>query len=230
MQPANWQSFEHAHLKRLFSHFNVDCVFDVGANRGQYRSVLRGPVGFKGPIISFEPLPFQVSHILNAKALEDDREWYIEDVALDNEVGEKEFNIMVNDQFSSLKTPSAEDIEIFKDINKIREVIKVKTRKLETYFEKYFDMLGFTAPFLKMDTQGNDLNVFIGAGSRIVEFVGLQSELSIRKIYAETMYYYQVIDYYTKNGFTLSALVPNNAGHFPDLVEIDCIMYRRRVA
>jgi hypothetical protein len=36
-----------------------------------------------------------------------------------------------------------------------------------------------------------------------------------------------VIQKYTALGFVLSALVPNNGGHFPDLLEIDCIMYRR---
>ena len=33
---------ERVHLRRLFSHLGVDCVFDVGANRGQYAQMLRG--------------------------------------------------------------------------------------------------------------------------------------------------------------------------------------------
>ena len=27
---------EQTHLRRLLEHLNVDCVFDVGANTGQY--------------------------------------------------------------------------------------------------------------------------------------------------------------------------------------------------
>jgi hypothetical protein len=38
--------------------------------------------------------------------------------------------------------------------------------------------------------------------------------------FAETLQAYEAQD------FRLSALVPNTAGHFPDLHEIDCIMYR----
>ncbi len=34
-----------------------------------------------------------------------------------------------------------------------------------------------------MDTQGNDLAVARGAGDRLSRFVGLQSELAIKKIY-----------------------------------------------
>jgi hypothetical protein len=85
----------------------------------------------------------------------------------------------------------------------------------------------FQRPFLKMDTQGNDVRVFDGAGDSIGEFVGLQSELSIRKIYHDTGFYFETINHYMEKGFVVSALVPNNAGHFPDLIEIDCIMYQK---
>ena len=49
--------FEEQHLKRFFAHFDIDCVFDVGANVGQYATALRDRVGFRGQIISFEPNP-----------------------------------------------------------------------------------------------------------------------------------------------------------------------------
>jgi len=37
--------------------------------------------------------------------------------------------------------------------------------------------------FLKMDTQGWDLDVFVGCGTCLASVVGLQSELSIRSVY-----------------------------------------------
>ena len=37
----------------------------------------------------------------------------------------------------------------------------------------------------------------------------------------------ETIDAYRAKGFELSALVPNNAGTFPILVEIDCVMFRQ---
>jgi hypothetical protein len=42
-------------LRNLLTSQKVDCVFDVGANKGQYYSFLREAVRFDGPVISFEP-------------------------------------------------------------------------------------------------------------------------------------------------------------------------------
>jgi hypothetical protein len=79
---------------------------------------------------------------------------------------------------------------------------------------------------LKMDTQGHDLAVAVGAGEELKAFIGLQSELAIVRLYARSPTYQETLDYYASYGFTLSAFVPNNLGHFPRLLEMDCIMFR----
>jgi hypothetical protein len=61
----------------------------------------------------------------------------------------------------------------------------------------------------------------------MADFVGLQSEMGIRGIYEGSPNYREMLDFYESKGFVLSAFVPNNEGHFPDLVEIDCIMYNK---
>jgi hypothetical protein len=76
-----------------------------------------------------------------------------------------------------------------------------------------------------MDTQGHDLHVIAGASDCLSKFVGLQSELSLTRIYKETTEFADTLSIYRKHGFKLTALIPNNAGHFPDLNEIDCVMY-----
>jgi hypothetical protein len=55
----------------------------------------------------------------------------------------------------------------------------------------------------------------------------LQSELAIRSLYAGAPNFIGAPSCYAAHGFALSALVPNNEGHFPDLPAIDSIMYRR---
>lgn len=58
------------------------------------------------------------------------------------------------------------------------------------------------------------------------EFIGLQSELAVKKIYQISTDFREALTIYEQCGFALSAFVPNNAGHFPQLIETDCIMVR----
>jgi FkbM family methyltransferase len=217
-------AYERQHLKKLFEYCAVDCVFDVGANRGQYAKMLRENVGFRGDIISFEPIP-QLAADMRKAAASDDR-WYVEEVALDSEAGAICFNVMASDQFSSLHRPEASQPVQFSASNRIVESISVMRSTVAIQLEKYRSKLKFLRPFLKMDTQGNDLEVVKGAADTLAIFVGLQSELAIERLYAGTMDFADTIAAYVDRGFSLSALVPNNAGHFPRLVEIDCIMIR----
>ena len=61
-------------------------------------------------------------------------------------------------------------------------------------------------------------------GAVLSAFVGLQSELAIKPLYRESIDFRDAISIYRDLGFELSAIVPNNAGHFPLLMECDCIM------
>ena len=73
---------EWYHLRRFFHHFSVDCVFDVGANRGQYARMLRSKVGFQGDIISFEPVPELVNELEQISA--SDPHWHVAGIPLDH--------------------------------------------------------------------------------------------------------------------------------------------------
>jgi len=215
---------ERTHLKRFFEHFAVDCVFDVGANTGQYRDLVRNQIGFVGPIISFEPVP-ELARILHGKRLQDSR-WFVENTALDSECGLALFNVMDDNQFSSLKSPASNQPKIFADWNKVARQISVERSTLAIELPRWQDRLGFKRPFLKLDTQGNDLAVLEGAGQALQSFVGLQSELSFQQVYKGSVNFAQALCRYCELGFQLSALVPNNVGHFPNLIEMDCIMFR----
>ena len=218
--------FEQVHLRRFFQHFEVDCVFDIGANVGQHATMLRRRAGYRGTIISFEPVP-RFADVLRRKAKLDGN-WHVENVAIDKTAGEQPFYVMKHDGFSSFHKPCHREVDIFQNKNVVSEELSVRTARLATMYEKYAALLGFSRPFLKMDTQGHDLEIARDCGETLHKFVGLQSELSIKAIYENTPYYSHVIEYYRAQGFELSALVPNNAGHFPHLVEMDCIMHNTR--
>ena len=214
---------ERLHLRRFFDHFGVDAVFDVGANEGQYAIQLRDEVGFYGDIISFEPIPEVAAGL--ARQASADPLWHVVTLALDREAGPATFNVMAASVFSSLHRPADDQPEVWLKVNSVARQIDVM-RHIGDRAAALCDKLGFSRPFLKMDTQGNDLAIFEGAGAAIAGFVGLQSELSYVNTYTDAPGFAEALAAYSAAGFRLSALVPNTAGHFPDLNEVDCIMYR----
>src|SRR6266496_3616618 len=144
--------FERDHLHEFFSHFKVDCVFDVGANAGQYASMLRADVGYQGDIISFEPIP-ELAQRLRANAATK-RSWFVEELALDEHEGQAPFHILAADQMSSLHGVSTIGTGLFKNETQLSRRIEVRTSTIATQLRKYQDKLGFKRPFLKMDTKG----------------------------------------------------------------------------
>jgi FkbM family methyltransferase len=216
--------FEKVHLRRFLRHFSVDCIFDVGANTGQYAEMLRRSVGYQGLIISFEPVP-EVFAELEKKAHRDPN-WHVEPLALDDRSGEAMINVMRQGQFSSLFDPKHDDVQLFKAMNVVTSRTKVRTERLSAVYRKYSEQFQFSRPFLKLDTQGNDLKIAREAREILPHFVGIQSELAIKRIYDGAPTYAEAISFFQECGFELSAFVPNNEGYFPRLIETDCIMVR----
>ncbi len=218
--------WEHKHLRRLMDHLNVDCVFDIGANEGQYAVSLRKKALFEGFIFSFEPDP-KVAALARAKATAmGDQKWIVFDIAVSDTDGTTTFNLAHDSQGSSLSTPSAEAMKRDFDWIKIENTITVQCERLSVVFDRLKSQYGFSRPFLKMDTQGFDVNIVRGSPETMPLFVGLQSELAVVKLYSDSIDFREALAEYEKHGFVLSAFVPNNEGHFPQMVETDCIMVR----
>lgn len=216
--------WEENHLNRLLKHLKVDCVFDVGANEGQYAQMLREKSDYRGLIISFEPGPREAAKAREAAA--DDPLWIVEEVALSDHDGTQEFNIMTRPTFSSLSRPSHADTDLFVELNQVAQTVEVVTETLETALTRLRAEHGFERPFLKLDTQGFDVQIVTAGAACIQEFLGLQSELAIKRLYETSVDFRDALTTYQDLGFEISAFVPNNAGHFPLLVEADCIMVR----
>lgn len=208
-------------LRRFLKQFSVDCVLDVGANRGQYATMLRKDAGFFGPILSFEPNP-DVFAELSRRAAADGR-WHVFNMALSDFDGTASFNIMAADQFSSLKKPAGDQDAIFQQRNLVTRTVDMQCRRLDTLLPELQAAHAFSRPFLKMDTQGHDLAVCEGAGDALAHLAGVQTELGVRPIYEGGTGYRAMIDWLGDRSFLPSAFFANNKGHFPLLVEMDGI-------
>lgn len=209
-------------IKIFLKQFKVDCVFDIGANYGQYASMLRDDVGFNGMIVSFEPLPEAAEHL--RKISEKDENWIVVEVAVSDQVGVSDFNITKGDQFSSLQAPLEGPAGNFGGQNVVEKTIAVRTTTLDAAYREVANKYGFSRPFLKMDTQGGDVRIVRASPDATKRFVGLQSEISFVAIYDGQESYLRSIELYEELGFRMVGFVQNNAGHFPVMVETDCLM------
>lgn len=210
------------YLKKLFEFLQIDCVFDVGANDGQFAQFLRKEVEYDGLIISFEPIPESVEKLKIASGT--DGRWVIRPHALGSSKGTLQFNVMEGSQFSSFLEPSQESVNMFADSNRISRKIDVEVLTLAEIMPALIDEFGIKAPYLKLDTQGYDLEVAHGAGSLISDFRALQSEASVKPIYKNMPNYSDTIATYNGMGFELSGIFPNNPEHFPLMIEFDVHM------
>ncbi|WP_443970683.1 FkbM family methyltransferase [Sphingobium sp. CR28] len=215
-------------LHRFINHFEIDCVVDVGANAGQYATMLRKDIGFTGTIVSFEPNP-EIFSALAAKALPDPK-WQVQNVALTDHDGTANFNIMAADQFSSLNRPSEGLEPIFAERNRVEKSVTVSCRRLDGVMNELEALRSARSVLLKLDTQGHDAAVCAGAGAVLANFTGVQTELAVRPLYAGSVDYRQMIAALEEFGFVPSAFFPNTKGHFPLMVEMDGLFVRRDLA
>jgi FkbM family methyltransferase len=213
--------YEAEHIRRLIAGFDIDCVFDVGANAGQYARMLRERVKYSGPIVSFEPVPHLAQHLRVTAA--SCTNWYIREVALDRNAGSARLMVTRDSQFSSLRKVSKLGRSMFPKHVDVSDEIDVITSTLASEVRHWRDRIGFRRPYLKVDTQGNDLAVAEGAGDLLREFVAIQAEVAIQKLYDGIPDQAQAISFFRDEGFGPSAFAPNNEGTFPILLETDCI-------
>ena len=213
---------EH-YLRRLFAELQIDCVLDVGANVGQYRDFLRYSVGYRGRIISFEPIPEHAEYLRKRAA---EPNWAIKNYALGAESGTADFNVMKASVFSSFRKPDASKVKTYAAGNEVRETIKVDVRRLDDVLASL--RVAGSRLYLKMDTQGFDLEVVKGAAETLRDVAALQTEASVAPIYAEMPDYITSIRTLEGLGFRLARIFTVDDSNLLQLVEFDCHMINRR--
>jgi len=211
------------HVMGVLALYRASCVIDVGANQGGYATRLRR-AGYRGPIVSFEPQP-EVFRTLE-KAARDDPAWTVHNVALG-----RESTTMTMDQrpsqtgMSSLLPMS----EFGRGSTKAVDVVQVdvQVRRLDELLDEVVPARARRRLFLKMDTQGYDLNAFAGLGERTAQVVAMQSELASIPMYEGMPLMRESLDAYEAAGFEVSALYPVRRQYrTARVVEWDCVMVR----
>jgi FkbM family methyltransferase len=208
----------------LKSH-QVDCVFDVGANTGGYGRFLRDSVGYKGLILSFEPVG-EVFRSLQTEAARDPH-WIPFQMALGSANQKQAIHVGKVSTFSSFLEPEHQVVEGLGDQNVAIAQEEVAVRRLDSLYGQLKSEHHFSRPFLKADTQGYDKEVFLGAEAVLPEFIGIQSEISFLPIYKQMPGIAEMHPLLARLGFDLITAFPISTDSVGRWVEADCVFTKR---
>jgi FkbM family methyltransferase len=215
---------KQVHLSRLLKTFDINCVFDVGANTGQYAQELR-ELGYEGLILSFEPV--STTYFSLKDTAQGDPLWHTYPFALGAENTTLEINLYESDsQFNSFLPASTHQKDLFTTgiVADRTEVVEVKTLD-SIYTDVTQPIQGECRPLFKLDTQGFDLEVVKGGTRSLQHAIALQSELSFIPVYAGMPNYAQSLELFESLGFLVTNLFPimgSDRGFAA--IEFDCMM------
>lgn len=209
---------------KLIDNYNIDVILDIGANIGQYGGEMRN-LGFKGELLSFEPMKKAFS-ILEKNASKD-KNWKVFNYSIGERNGETTINIAKNSVSSSLlenlpqlteSAPEAAFVE--------KETIEIK--KLDSIFESL--NLNGKNVYLKIDTQGYEEMVLIGAEKSLELITGIQIEMAFIPSYEGSITFDKMKTKLNDLGFHLMAL---ENGFYDKKtgkqLEIDGIFYKKNI-
>lgn len=197
-------------------------VLDVGANSGEYASDLR-EIGFTGEIVSFEPLP--VAHAELARRAADDPLWIAAPrMALGDRAGVTEINVAGNSYSSSMlemldlhasEAPGSEYID----------KASCEVARLDDALDR-LDVAA-TDAFLKIDTQGYEHQVLLGASQTLANCLAVQIEISLTPLYANVVPTWKTIALLGEAGFDLAYTAPVFQAMDGRMLQIDGTFVRR---
>lgn len=213
-----------AHLGEILDRNAIDCVLDVGANIGQFGSMLR-TIGYRGRIISFEPARYAFAE-LKLKC-NSDPEWRAFRYALGASDETREMNVAASSVFSSLHRANHYGKRRFSSAVSLAGTEEIQLRRLNTCWPELFKAQDNPRVFLKMDTQGYDLEVLRGAADALKFVHGIQTEVSLKPIYAGSPSAIDTLIELANHSYEITGIHPLTRDKTTlALIEFDCIAVR----
>lgn len=213
------------HVRSLLTSFDVQCVLDVGAHHGEFAGMLRD-LGYTGRIVSFEPTEESFA-ALEESARKDPR-WELHKLCLGDEDGQVEIRKFAGTTFNSLHSPTEYGLQgrFALDLNEAgTETVPI--RQLGTLLPELGIDPAKDRTYLKIDTQGHDVNVLRGARPFLQDICAVQSELSGLRLYQEVPTIGEALEVYRELGFLPVGFYSVNCeADNMTVVEWDCLFTR----
>jgi FkbM family methyltransferase len=180
---------------------NCDALIDVGANRGSFTELfIRINEDCKKYL--FEPIPELFNYLnSNLKKLNNIK---IFNYAVSDSIAESKFHVAANDGQSSSLLPIGERHRIAAPHALELNQIEVKVATLDSLL----DGEKFENAFLKIDVQGAELQVLLGAMNTLKRTNAVHIEVSIQSLYDGDTIGYEIWKILHHAGFTLYGMDP----------------------
>jgi FkbM family methyltransferase len=214
------------YLRRLFRLLDIDLVVDVGANLGQYATLLRRRVGYTGALISVEPMPVAAAAL--RRHFGGDPRWALAECALGEQTGTATLNVLQGHQLSSLLPPSSAATDAFEPFQRLQQQVPVEVLTLDELLATHPLAQSARHIYLKLDVQGFELHVLRGASASLQRIDALQAEASVVPLYEGVPPYHALMAAIEAMGYQLSFVPGHNYTQVPDMVDFDCHFVARR--
>ena len=219
----NVQTSEAAKMQRLLAYHNIDLVFDVGANIGQYAKLLR-ELGYSGRIVSFEPLSSAYSQLKAVSKKEP-----LWEIAPQTAIGNQEGEIIINiagNSYSSSALPMLDAHLESAPESAYSGSETVKLSRLDTLAKDYIKS-ETKSIFLKIDVQGLEKQVIEGATAILPLVKGIKLELSLVPLYEGQVLFKEMIDIIEKLSYELYGIEPGfTAEKTGRMLQMDGIFFK----
>ena len=219
---AQWLE-SRVHLLHLMKRLDINCVLDVGANEGQFAATL-WDLGFTGWIASFEPVPETFRLLKRAAAAHS--QWRVFPFALGAENVNLPIHVSDISVYNSFRTTRQDGLDRFPDM-RTKRIEPVEMRRLDDTLDECLAGIAEPRIYLKLDTQGFDLEVIRGGERTLERVLALQTEVSFKAIYDDMPDFIQSIRTLQQRGFDIVSFQPVSS-ELDELraIEMDCIMAR----
>jgi FkbM family methyltransferase len=185
-----YEPIEHEKLVQQMNLHGINLVYDVGANKGQFGSHIFA-AGYNGKVISFEPL--SEAHALLTQTAKSRVGWSVAPrCAIGAQSGETTINISGNSQSSSILDLTADALAGSPTAKYVRSEQVTVVSLDDTDYNPDAQNI-----FIKVDTQGFEMEVLKGATQLLKTAKGVQLEMSFTPMYEgapdfETLYKFMI--------------------------------------
>jgi FkbM family methyltransferase len=214
------------HVPELLAAHGVDLVLDVGASVGRFAEHLRAR-GYRGRIVSFEPLP-EAFEELRRKAARDGA-WTALPMGLGSEERSSTLHVSRATDYSSVLTPMPALVRFAGPAVETSREQAIILQPLDAVFPTV--VRNGERPFLKLDTQGYEREIVLGARTSLARMIGAQLELSPSPLYEGESTLAEMITFLDYSGFVPVLIEPVTYDRTtPTLLRIRCVFLRKDLA